>query len=212
MARDAVKIVLISGSPAGNSRSATLLEYVAGVLRESGAQTTELAVRNLPPDELLFPRGDAPPIQRLLRDVKAAHAIVIATPVYKGSFSGALKVLLDLLPENGLAEKAVLPIATAGGQRHALAVEYALIPVLSTLGATHILGSVYAIDSQFHTKLTGKWGFEADLAIRLRRAADELFSSARAASLAQAQAAASVRAAPAANWRGAPSKTESLNS
>jgi hypothetical protein len=58
--------------------------------------------------------------------------------VYKASFSGALKTLLDLFPERALEGKVVLPFATGGTIAHMLAVDYALKPVLSALKAQEI--------------------------------------------------------------------------
>ena len=56
--------------------------------------------------------------------------------------------MLDLLDEKALAGKVVLPIATGGSPAHLLALEYGLKPVLSALGARHILAGVYATDKQ----------------------------------------------------------------
>jgi FMN reductase len=59
-----------------------------------------------------------------------------------------LKVFLDLLPQDGLAGKLVLPVATGGSQSHMLALDYALRPVLASLGPRHILPSIYATSDQ----------------------------------------------------------------
>jgi GNAT superfamily N-acetyltransferase len=62
----------------------------------------------------------------------------VATPVYQAAYSGLLKVFLDLLPQFAFRGKAVLPLVTGGSPAHVLAVDYALRPVLSQLGAAHI--------------------------------------------------------------------------
>ena len=72
----------------------------------------------------------------------------MATPVYKAAYSGVLKTWLDMLPANALADKAVLPLATGAAPIHALAIDYALTPVLGALGATRSTGGVYLLDSQ----------------------------------------------------------------
>jgi FMN reductase len=77
-----------------------------------------------------------------------ADAVVIATPIYKASFAGILKTFLDLLPQDGLAGKLVLPVATGGSQSHMLALDYALRPVLASLAARFILPSIYATSDQ----------------------------------------------------------------
>jgi FMN reductase len=53
-----------------------------------------------------------------------------------------------LLPQNALKGKTVLPIVSGGAPGHQLVLEYALKPVLSVLGAEHILQGVYVLDKQ----------------------------------------------------------------
>jgi FMN reductase len=54
-------------------------------------------------------------VARLL--VERADALVIATPIYKAAYSGLLKAFLDILPQDGLDGKIILPLATAGSRR-----------------------------------------------------------------------------------------------
>nr|MDP9125329.1 NAD(P)H-dependent oxidoreductase [Pseudomonadota bacterium] len=92
---------------------------------------------------------DEPAIRRAREQVAAARLVVIATPIYKASFSGLLKTFLDLLPQDALRGKTVLVLGTGGSAAHLLALDYALKPVLAALGARHILDSIYAVDAQF---------------------------------------------------------------
>lgn len=87
-------------------------------------------------------------MKTLIEQLKSADGLIVATPIYKASFSGALKTLLDLLPERALDGKVVLPLATGGTVAHLLAVDYALKPVLNALKAQEILHGVFADDSQ----------------------------------------------------------------
>jgi hypothetical protein len=96
-------ILLISGSPAQPSSSNRLLQHIGERLAVLGHQYIRLHVRDLPAGALLHGRADDPALQRALQAVVAADAIVVATPVYKASFSGVLKTFLDLLPQDGLA-------------------------------------------------------------------------------------------------------------
>ncbi|WP_175400395.1 NAD(P)H-dependent oxidoreductase, partial [Streptomyces prasinopilosus] len=75
-----------------------------------------------------------------------ADGVVVGTPVYKASYSGVLKALLDLLPQYALAGKTVLPLATGGSIAHVLAIDYALRPVLSSMGAAHIVQGRFILD------------------------------------------------------------------
>lgn len=142
-------VVTIAGSPALPSRCATALDTARDLLERRGLQTAAINLRDLPPEALLWARFTDPAIQRATAMVAEARAIVVATPVYKASFSGLLKSFLDLLPSDALANKGVLPIATAGSLAHCLVLEYAMKPVLAALGASSFLPAVCLIDSDF---------------------------------------------------------------
>ena len=143
-----MSIVALAGSPSANSRSTALLRHALSRLDPAVARS-EIVLRDLPATALVRAELDDPAIRRAREQVAAARLVVIATPIYKASFSGLLKTFLDLLPQDALRDKTVLPLATGGSQSHLLALDYALRPVLAALGARHILDSVYAVDTQF---------------------------------------------------------------
>ena len=141
-------ILLLAGSPSAPSRSTRLLHHVGEKLAALGHQYSKLEVRDLPGDALLRADFNHPEIKKALARVEDASAVVVSTPVYKAAYSGALKTFLDLLPQFGLTGKLVLPLATGGSQSHMLALDYALRPVLSSLGPRHVLPSIYATEAQ----------------------------------------------------------------
>ena len=141
-------VVTLGGSPSQRSRSGVLLDYAKHWLNQQGVEVVSYQVRDFPAEDLLHARFDSPKIIDLLQQIENADGLVIATPVYKASFSGALKTVLDLLPERALSHKVVLPIATGGSIAHMLAVDYALKPVLSALKAQEMLHGIFAEDSQ----------------------------------------------------------------
>jgi len=143
-----MNIVGIQGSPSLQSRSGSLLQLARVHLQPLTTSYRGISVRELPAEALLHARFDHPLIQQSLAAVARADVVVIATPIYKAAYSGLLKAFLDLLPEDGLRGKTVLPLATGGSLAHLLAIDYALKPVLSALGARDILDPVYATDSQ----------------------------------------------------------------
>lgn len=168
-------VVSIAGSPNLQSRSGVLLDYVRGKLQKQGIDVAQFHIRHFNAEDLLHARFDSPAVIELAEQVNRADGLLIATPVYKASFSGALKVLLDLLPERALAHKVVLPIATGGSQAHMLAVDYALKPVLGALKAQEMLQGVFADDSQI------QYGpppvLNADLQSRLDEAIEHFISA-----------------------------------
>ncbi len=166
-----MSVLLIGGSPTEHSRSAALLDAVAQRLREQvdgrRLPIDRLRVRDMSPQALLLADWAHPSVARAIEQVANARALVIATPVYKAAYSGVLKVFLDLLPQTALKGKAVLPLATGGSPHHMLALDYALRPVLQSLGARHILPGVYATDTQVPRDADGQYQIEPDIAQRL---------------------------------------------
>jgi FMN reductase len=109
-------------------------------------------------------------IRAALDAVARADLIVVATPIYKAAYSGLLKAFLDLLPRDALRGKKVLPMSTGGSLSHLLALDYALKPVLSALGARDILDGVFAVDAQLPPHESGGYVPDAALVERLDRA------------------------------------------
>lgn len=140
--------LLIAGSPSERSRSAALLEFVGRRLAGKGAQVERLHIRDLNPQALLLADTGHRTVAQAADMVDRARVLVIATPVYKAAYSGVLKVFLDLLPQTAFKGKTVLPLATGGSPHHMLALDYALRPVLQSLGAKHVLPGIYATDAQ----------------------------------------------------------------
>lgn len=164
-----MKIVGIAGSPSGSSRSAALLGHIGKHLAEDGHAWSVIPVRHLPAGDLLAGRNDGEAIQAALAEIAAADGLVVATPVYKAAYSGLLKTFLDLLPQKAFEGKAILPVASGGSLAHALAIDYALRPVLSALGARVTVAGVFAEDAQLRI-LDGDLHLEAALAERLDEA------------------------------------------
>jgi FMN reductase len=162
-----MSILLIAGSPFERSRSAALLDAVALRLGGRGANIERLHIRDLSPQSLLLADVAHRSIAAAVDQVARARIVVISTPVYKAAYSGVLKVFLDLLPQTALKGKTVLPLATGGSPHHMLALDYALRPVLQSLGAGHILPGVYATDSQVTLLPEGAHQLNGEIAGRL---------------------------------------------
>jgi FMN reductase len=161
-------VLLIAGSPSDPSRSAALLDSVHHrLLARKGLKIERLNIRELPASALLLADWKHPSIVAAITQFARAHAVVVATPVYKAAYSGVLKVFLDLLPQNALKDKTVLPLATGGSPHHMLALDYALRPVLQALSARHILPGVYATDTQVAQRADKTYEVGPDISSRL---------------------------------------------
>jgi len=173
-------ILLISGSPSTPSRSGALLEYAVERLGAEGLSTELVSVRDYPAEDLILGKYDSPAFDRTKRLVAEAHGLIVATPVYKAAYTGALKALLDILPPQALRGKTVLPIATGGSPAHLLVLDYALKPVLGALGASDILQGVYAIDGQLQLDKEGYQFIDMEIRERFDRELDSLATKVKA--------------------------------
>ncbi len=135
-----LKLLAVNGSVTRHSRTGTLLRTVldgaAKAHPEIETELLELAEYRLDFCDGRDPWAYAGDTAEVIRKVVEADALIVGTPVYRASFTGALKNLLDLIPNDALAGKAVGLVATGGSDHHLLALEYALRPVISSFGLT----------------------------------------------------------------------------
>lgn len=146
------KIIGIAGSLSRPSKTRALVE--AAVTRAAARFDLQGAVFDL--SDIGPSLGQAGKLSDLAEFSKAAvatilsaDALVIASPVYKGSYSGLFKHLFDLLDPVSLAGKPILLAATGGGDRHALIIEHQLRPLFGFFEAQTLATGVYASDTDF---------------------------------------------------------------
>ncbi|GJD48338.1 NADH-dependent FMN reductase SfnF [Methylobacterium crusticola] len=161
------RIVAFSGNTHRPSKSRAL----AGAIAEAVAARQPVDVQLLDildggPDlglayapQDLGPRGIA-----LVRAIEEADALIVASPVYKGSYAGLFKHVFDLVDPAALADRPVIVAATGGGHRHALVVEHQLRPLFGFFGALTVPTSVYASDGEFRDGRPSDPGLEARIA------------------------------------------------
>ena len=76
---------------------------------------------------LLLPEPSAA-VEDATEQVLGADLLLVASPTFKGTYTGLLKVFLDRLPYRGLAGITALPLLVMNSAQHALAVEVHLRP------------------------------------------------------------------------------------
>lgn len=166
-------ILAIAGSPSHPSRTYSLVEYATNLLQQQGYNIDIISVRDFPAEDLVFGRYDSPNLEQPRALLEKASGVIIATPIYKAAYTGLLKSFLDLLPQKALLGKIVLPIATGGTIAHLLAIDYALKPLLTELGARHILGGVYAVDKQIQRQQDGSIQLDEEIEQRLQHSLND---------------------------------------
>lgn len=128
------RIVVVVGNPKPGSRTLAAGCRVAAEFTPPGTQPDLVLDLGTLGPALLDRRH--PDVTGLVSRVAAADLLVVASPTYKGSYTGLLKVFLDHFPSgNGLGGLAV-PLMLGAADDHALAPELCLRPVLTELGAT----------------------------------------------------------------------------
>jgi FMN reductase len=143
-------LVGILGSVTSPGRMLTAMQHA---LDAAGAGV-ESHLINLADCRVAFADG-RPPEQygddtaSIVARVRAADAVILASPVYRASFTGALKNVLDHLPVDALAGKPVGIVAMGATPHHYLGVDWHLRDVLTWFGAIVAPTSVYLVSADF---------------------------------------------------------------
>ena len=88
-----------------------------------------------------------PVVKEAVNQVLASDLVVVASPTYKGSYTGLLKLFLDRFGAGSLAGTTAIPLMLGGSWKHALAPEVFLKPVLNEIGASTPTGGLYLLDT-----------------------------------------------------------------
>ncbi len=87
--------------------------------------------------------------QNTIKAIGSADAVIFGSPVYRATYPGVLKNLLDHLPVAALKDKPVGIIAMAAGFHHYLGVDSHMRFVLAWFGALTLPNSVYLTNEDF---------------------------------------------------------------
>ncbi|WP_046868062.1 FMN reductase [Microvirga massiliensis] len=146
-----LRVVGFSGSTRRPSRTRTLVEAIAKQVARRRAIRLELYdLTDAGPDLGAFTRDALRPgAASIVRALETADALIVGTPVYKGSYTGLFKHLFDFVDPAALAGTPVILSATGGGTRHSLITEHQLRPLFGFFEALSMPTSVYASDGDF---------------------------------------------------------------
>jgi FMN reductase len=138
-------IAVVTGNPKPGSRTLEAAKLLAthweGSLRVSSWTSSTLAPG-------LLGWGD-PAVSKAVEDVQESSVAIFASPTYKATYTGLLKLFLDQFPSGGLTSVVAVPLMLGAGPAHALAPELLLKPVLVELGATCPARGLYLLDSDY---------------------------------------------------------------
>lgn len=137
--------VVVVGNPRLGSRTRQAGELVVEQLT-GAAPSTVIELSELGPALLTW--GD-PAVAAAKDHVLGADLLVIASPVFKASFTGLLKLFLDQFDAGELAGTPTIPLMLGGSPAHTLAGEVHLKPVLTEIGASCPTPALYLLDSEW---------------------------------------------------------------
>ena len=147
-----LRVVAVSGSLQTPSRTTTLIgALLSSLAREREIESTVIELSSIGP---LFAgalqRSQLPvEAEEQLLQIEGADLLIVASPVYRASFTGLFKHLFDFVDQYALVDKPVLLAATGGSDRHALIIEHQLRPLFGFFQALTLPIGVYAKDSEF---------------------------------------------------------------
>ncbi|RQG94607.1 NADPH-dependent FMN reductase [Natrarchaeobius chitinivorans] len=172
---DAPLVVAVNGSLREESYTRTALQYALRAAEDAGAETRLLDLReyDLPVyDPDVDDQGDGSKATSLVRE---ANAVALGTPVYHGSYSGALKNFHDYCGFDEYEDTTVGLLATAGGGSYGSTLDHLRITVRGVHGwvLPHQVGirnaSSRLVDAQDDDAIDGRTFADASLQDRVEK-------------------------------------------
>lgn len=138
-------VAVVVGNPRPGSRT---LHAAVHLARELTGREPDLVVDLAELGVRLLDWSD-PEVGRLVADVGDADLVVVASPTYKATYTGLLKLFLDRFAAGTGLSGVAVPLMLGSGPDHALAPELALRPLLTELGAVVPVRGLYVLDGRF---------------------------------------------------------------
>jgi FMN reductase len=130
------RIVVLSGNPRQSSRTCeaarALAASLASALEQPGAAITVVDLAEFGGAVI----DGSTAVDQAMDMVRSADVLIVATPVYKASYTGLLKAFLDRFGGGELADVLAVPFTLAAAPIHRLAADVHLRPLLVELGAS----------------------------------------------------------------------------
>jgi FMN reductase len=141
-----LKTVVVAGNPKPSSRTLDAATLLAHELTGS-APDAVIDVVTLGPGLLGW--GDAA-VAEAVGEAASADVLVVASPTFKATYSGVLKLFLDqFATAEGMYGVVAVPLMLGAGPGHAMAPDLLLKPVLVELGASCPAPGLYLIDRNY---------------------------------------------------------------
>jgi FMN reductase len=140
-----MNVAIVVGNPKPRSRTWQAAQLVA---EKIAGRPADLSVDLVDFGAALLDWQDQQ-VAQTIKDVAASDLLVVASPTYKATYTGLLKLFLDRIAGGGLAGVTAVPLMLGGDWRHSLAADMLLKPVLVELGATCPTRGLFLTDSDY---------------------------------------------------------------
>jgi FMN reductase len=141
--------ILGSATPPGRLRRAVAEALDRAAAAGAEVELIDLAERAVAPADGRPPAELGDDTEAVLAAIAGADAVLLATPVYRGSLTGVLKNLLDHVPVEALERKPTAIVAMGASAHHYLGAERHLRDVLSFFGADLLPVAGYLTSADF---------------------------------------------------------------
>jgi len=160
-------VTAVVGNPKPGSRTLTAArecaQQIADVIGAPAVETFDLA--ELGPALLAW---NDPDVARVRDALRASAVVVVASPTYKATYTGLLKLLFDQIAAGELHGTQAVPLMVGGAPNHALAVDVHLRPLLLEVGCSCPTQGLYILESELDNVATaiGAWADQSAALLR----------------------------------------------
>ncbi|MDD2544820.1 MAG: FMN reductase [Burkholderiaceae bacterium] len=172
-----LNVVAVSGNLQRPSRTLVLVEQlVASLAQERAVEVEVIELGDLGPQfaGVLYRSQLPAAVEAQVRAIEQADVLIVASPVYRASYTGLFKHLFDFVHQDALIDTPVLLAATGGSDRHALVIDHQLRPLFSFFQARTLPVGVYAVEKDFEGYAIGSPALRDRIALAIQRALPQL--------------------------------------
>jgi FMN reductase len=147
-----LRVVAVSGSLRDPSTTSALVDGILDRLAADLPITRQTVTLGPLAGELaraVTGAGASDAVTAALDAVASADVLVVATPIYRGSYTGLFKLFFDLVHQDALEGTPVLLAAGGGNDQHSLAIDHQLRPLFAFFRAATLPVGVYARAADF---------------------------------------------------------------
>ncbi len=147
------RVTVVAGNPRAGSRTLHAAQecarQIADAIGASEVESVDLAELGV---ALLEWNNDT--VTRVRDAMRSSTVLVVASPTYKATYTGLLKLLFDQIGADELLGTVAVPLMVGGAPNHALAVDTHLRPLLIEVGCSCPTQGLYVLEADLENMST----------------------------------------------------------